>query len=112
MRHTFSRSYGAILPSSLAKVISTPWNSLPTYLCWFTVRAQKLARLEAFLGSMESFTTLHPKSPRPITSRLNGSRDLPREPSYMLGLPIPSGNGTILLRPPIAQTLIFVVQEY
>ncbi len=55
-RHTFFRSYGAILPSSLARVFSTPWNVLPTHLCRFPVRAPTTARLEAFLGSVDLFS--------------------------------------------------------
>ena len=36
---TFSRSYGAILPSSFTRVLSTPWSSRPVHLCRFTVRS-------------------------------------------------------------------------
>ena len=44
-RHLFSRSYEAILPSSLMIIISTPEHSQPVYLCRFAVRSHtKLAR--------------------------------------------------------------------
>ena len=81
-RHTFSRSYGAILPSSLAKVISTPWNILPTHLCRFPVRALKMTHLGSFLGSLDSFTSL--LTELVLASHRNDLRDLPRRPDYML----------------------------
>ena len=44
-RHLFSRSYEAILPSSLMIIISTPEHSQPVYLCRFAVRSHtKLVR--------------------------------------------------------------------
>jgi hypothetical protein len=45
-----SRSYAASLPSSLTRVLPSPWCAPPTYLCRFAVRAHRLHRLEAFLG--------------------------------------------------------------
>ena len=80
--HTFSRSYGAILPSSLAKVISTPWNILPTHLCRFPVRALKMTHLGSFLGSLDSFTSL--LTELVLASHRNDLRDLPRRSDYML----------------------------
>ena len=55
--HPFSRSYGVILPSSLTRVLSITLGSLLAYLCRFAVRAP-LTSLEAFLGSVESGTSL------------------------------------------------------
>jgi hypothetical protein len=48
--YPFSRSYGAILPSSLTDVISTPENSHLAYLCRFPVRSL-FCSLEVFLVS-------------------------------------------------------------
>ena len=54
----FSRSYGAILPSSLTRVIPrTLGFSHLAYLCRFAVRAPA-SSLDAFLGSVKSGTSL------------------------------------------------------
>ena len=51
-RHPFSRSYGAILPSSLERVVSRPRHPyLPTHLCRFRVQVPFCWRsFELFLG--------------------------------------------------------------
>ena len=51
--YPLSRSYGYILPSSLTRVLPRTLDSLPAYLCRFTVRAAAFS-LEAFLGSVGS----------------------------------------------------------
>ena len=80
--HSFSRSYGAILPSSLVKVISTPEHSQPTYLCRFTVRS--LLRLLEVISSQCRInrTYLSVTIGIPITPQNNDPADLPtRSPS-------------------------------
>ncbi len=42
--YPLSRSYGGILPSSLTSVLPRTLDSLPAYLCRFTVRAVALTR--------------------------------------------------------------------
>ena len=56
-RHPFSRSYGVILPSSLAGVLSSAldYSSRPPVLVCGTVCI--ISRLEAFLGSLGSTTS-------------------------------------------------------
>ena len=71
-RHTFSRSYGANLQSSLTTVLSSALGFSPrppVSVCgtvqFFTPRA-------AFLGSLGSLTSRHPKDRLVVTSRPNG----------------------------------------
>ena len=68
-RHTFSRSYGANLQSSLTTVLSSAlvFSTHPPVLVWGTDFS--FTPLAAFLGSMGSLATFQPKYPRHITSR-------------------------------------------
>ena len=68
--HTFSRSYGVILPSSFTWVLSSPWYSLPTHQCRFTVRSMVIYRLEVFPGSRASISS---SSKLDFVSRLRSS---------------------------------------
>ena len=99
-RRTFSRSYGAILPSSFTRVLSSAleFSSCPPVSVWGTVFYQLC--LEAFLGSWASI----PSSPwgLPITPQGHGIPDLPGMPPYTLGPAIPAAGGPSLLRPPFA----------
>ena len=68
-RHPFSRSYGAILPSSLARVLSIALvysTYLPESVC---STSAKRTRYEAFLGSMGLTSSVRPKTFLRITSR-------------------------------------------
>jgi hypothetical protein len=103
MRHTFSRSYGVSLPSSLTRVLSSALGfspRLPESVCG-TVTST--ARYEAFLGSM-GLTSLRGKAP-PHRFSEYGIPDLPETPSYQLEPTHPAVGWSTLLRPPFAQTL-------
>ena len=66
--HTFSRSYGVILPSSLTRVLSSALvcsTHLPVLVCGTVT---KLTPYEAFLGSMGSLT-YGPNGHRPVPQR-------------------------------------------
>ena len=63
--HTFFRSYGANMPSSLTVVISNALGSSPRPPESVYGTGAERARIEAFLGSMESINPLSPKGPRP-----------------------------------------------
>ena len=66
--HTFSRSYGVNLPSSLARVVSSALACsarLPELVCGTVTRQPPY---EAFLGSMESLT-YGPEGHRPVPQR-------------------------------------------
>jgi len=68
-RHTFSRSYGVNLLSSLATVLSSALvcsTRLPESVCGTVTNT---ARYEAFLGSMGSMASRDPKESLVITSR-------------------------------------------
>ena len=102
---TFSRSYGAILLSSLTRVISSALGFSPRppeSVCGTVTRT---TRYEAFLGSVGS-TSLCPNGLL-ITSRSNDLTDLPVRSSYLLEPGIPSPGWSALLRPPFAQTSLW-----
>ena len=69
-RHPFSRSYGANLPSSLARVISSAsgYSPNPRVFVYGTVTTS--SRLEVFLGSVGSVTSLTRRVTR-SSSQLN-----------------------------------------
>ena len=71
--HTFSRSYGAILPSSLTRVLSSAsvFSTCPPVSVYGTVTNVNV--YEAFPGSMES-TTLQPLGLRHHASALTRTR--------------------------------------
>ena len=71
--HTFSRSYGVILPSSFTWVLSSPRYSLPVHLCRFTVRSIVTHRLEAFPGSRASTSSLNSLAKIKLLSRLRST---------------------------------------
>ena len=102
MGHTFSRSYGVKLPSSLTMVTSSAlgYSPHPPVSVYGTVT--RLARLEAFLGGMES-TSLRDKS---LLAPLGvyDAPDLPRASSYRHEPARPTAGWPILPRPSIAQT--------
>ena len=110
--HTFFRSYGVSLLSSLTRVLSSALvysTRLPESVCG-TVTYE--TRYEDFLGSMGS-TTLRPF--RDSSSPLgvwNGPLDLPSGPAYRLEPGHPTPGWPTLLRPPFADNVSSVVQEY
>jgi hypothetical protein len=106
-RHTFSRSYGVNLPSSLTRVLSSALACsahLPESVYGTVTRTTPY---EAFLGSMGSSTL---RALRLSTSPLgvwNGSADLPTPPAYELVPGHPAPGSTTLLRPPFGQTFLW-----
>ena len=99
-----------ILPSSLTRVLSiTLGFSFLAYLCRFAVRAP-LTSLEAFLGSVESGTSLLHFA-RHHSSAL-WETDLPISQPNCLDADIQYRAYPILLRPPHCSNGEEVVQEY
>ena len=118
-RHTFSRSYGVILPSSLTRVLSRAleYSSHPPESVCGTVTRE--AQYAAFLGSLGSPSVpdqIRTSSPLGYTNRglsLSGPHDSPyglerRQPCAALGLPfsvpayfnaIPGGAGILTCHP-------------
>ena len=100
-QRTFSRSYGAILPSSFTRVLSSALvfsTRLPVSVCG---TALQCLCLEAFLGSRASVTSVL-KNTSPSHLRIDSSPDLPKEPPYMLRQPIPTDCSLSFLRHSIA----------
>ena len=90
--HTFSRSYGAILPSSLASVLSRALGYSPRppeSVCGTVTRGSLHA---AFLGSMESPSYEPEGSPHHVSELFPRLWLLPpTETSYLLEPPRPNG---------------------
>ena len=104
-RHTFFRSYGVSLPSSLTTVLSSALvcsTCPPESVCG---TAADPARLEDFLGSMGSIASRKLTQSLDITSRRNEAVDLPATSAYGLEPGHPTPGRPTLLRLPIAQTL-------
>ena len=100
--HTFSRSYGVILQSSLTRVVSSALGFSPRPPVSVCGTVTRRTRYEAFLRSMGS-TSLCPKGTPHHVSGYEPT-DLPIDSPYALepGQPIPGW--PTLLRPPFAQT--------
>ena len=97
-RHPFSRSYGAILQSSLARVSLSAlrFSRCPPVSVYST--GSYVLTLEAFLGSVGSI----PSALTCSASHLRYSQtDFPIWPPYMLALGQPSPSVSTLLRPSI-----------
>ena len=104
-RHTFSRSYGVILPSSFTRDHSCALGfspRLPVSVCG-TV-ASHLPRGFSRQHGVTHFTVLRP---RYRASELNEAADLPTASPYTLEPPHPTGGRAILLRHPISQTMLW-----
>ena len=99
---SLSRSYGARLPSSLTRVISSAlgFSPHPPVSVYSTVTLT--TRLGVFLGSMDS-ASLCPEGLLITSQGLNGAPDLPGAPPYGLELRIPTRRWLIRLRHPMAQ---------
>jgi hypothetical protein len=101
--HTFSRSYGVNLPSSLTWVLSSALACsahLPESVYGTVTRRTPY---EAFLGSMGSLA-LRAYGSRRHLSALNGGTDLPVPPAYGLEPGHPTPGRATLLRPPFGRT--------
>ena len=103
MRYSFSRSYGVKLPSSLTRVTSR-LRILSSPTCVGFGYGFLAHSLEAFLGGMGSSTYRLKASPSPLS--VNGSADLPTNPTYRLAPAHPTAGWTTRPRPPIAQTRV------
>ncbi len=97
-RCTFSRSYGANLPSSFTRVISHAlvFSTCPPVSVCGTVRFTH--NLEAFLGSLASMTST--LTGLPITSQINSRPDFPKQPTYRFRRALPIARSPSLLRHP------------
>ena len=104
--HTFSRSYGVILLSSLTRVISSALGFSPRPPVSVCSTVTRQTRYEAFLGSMGS-ASLFPHTQDPHHASEYETTDLPIVSSYTLEPGIPSPGWPTLLRPPFAQTSIW-----
>jgi hypothetical protein len=101
---TFSRSYGAILPSSLTRVLSSALACsahLPESVCGTVTR---YAPYEAFLGSMGSLTLRALRLSASLLGVWNGDADLPTSPAYELAPGRPTPGSATLLRPLFGRT--------
>jgi len=101
--HTFSRSYGANLPSSLTRVLSSDLGSSPRLPVSVSGTVGLYARPAAFLGSMELSSSASARSFR-LSSLLGLNGVLfvpwgPGTPAYQFEPGKPSPGWTILLRP-------------
>ena len=102
-RHTFSRSYGVILPSSLTSVISSTlgFSPHPPESVYGTVTSKLKLRGFSWKHGINDFMSIRS---RHHASGLNGNADLPALPPYTLKPGIPAPGSPTLLRPPIAFT--------
>jgi hypothetical protein len=110
-RHPFSRSYGAILPSSLARVSSTALESssrLPVSVCGTGTGA--LARGFSRKYGISHFAP-YSGAPHHLSELTPGRICLSWPPTGLAGH-IQSPGWPILLRPPIADNEHAVVREY
>ena len=95
---TFSRSYGANLPSSFTRVISHALvfsTCPPVSVCGTVIFTHNL---EAFLGSLASMTSTH--TGLLIRSQINSHPDFPKQPTYSVKLALPTASSPSLLRHP------------
>jgi hypothetical protein len=90
--HTFSRSYGAILPSSLASILSRALGYSPRPPESVCGTDTKVALCAAFLGSMESSSYEPEGSPHHVSELISRLWLLPpTRPSYLLEPTRPNG---------------------
>jgi hypothetical protein len=100
-RRTFSRSYGAILPSSFTRVLSSAlvFSTCPPVSVWGTVPQHLKLRDFSWKHGINGFVL----SKQNTSSRLRiEPPDLPKDSPYTLKPPRPTGGPSSLLRPPIA----------
>jgi hypothetical protein len=110
--HTFFRSYGANLLSSLTTVLSSALvysTRLPESVCGTVTYG---AHDEDFLGSVGSATLCPFRDSSSPLGVWNGPPDFPSGPAYRLEPGRPTPGWPTLLRPPFADNASSVVQEY
>ena len=100
-RHTFSRSYGVILPSSLTSVLSSTlgFSPHPPESVYGTVTCRLKLRGFSWKHGINDFVSIRS---RHHASGLYGTADLPAVPPYTLEPGQPAPGSSTLLRPPIA----------
>ena len=99
--HTFSRSYGVILPSSFTKGLSSAlgFSPHPPVSVWGTVTFYLKLRGFSWKQGINHFS---PVGPRHHASTFNSRPDFPKQPAYTLKPGQPSPGWSNLLRLPIA----------
>ncbi len=102
-RRTFSRSYGAILPSSFTRVLSSAlvFSTQPPVSVWGTVPGYLKLRSFSWKHGINHFVILKVNSSSALGLRIP---DLPKIPAYHLKLGQPTPSWPSLLRPSIAIT--------
>ena len=110
-RHTFSRSYGVILPSSLTSVLSITlgYSPHPPESVYGTITYCLKLRGFSWKHGINDFVSIRS---RHNASRLNGKADLPKSSVYTLKPGQPTPGWPYLLRPPLSSNAMKVVQEY
>ena len=100
-RHTFSRSYGVILPSSLTRVLSRALGYSPRPPESVCSTVTKVALCAAFLGSLESPSCPAEAGPHHLSALMPCRLSLsgPGKAAYGLGHRSMHGAQPILLRP-------------
>ena len=100
-RHTFSRSYGVSLPSSLARVLSRALGYSPRPPESVCSTVAKVAPCAAFLGSLESPSCPAEAGPHHLSALIPCRLSLsgPGKAAYRLGHRSMHGARPILLRP-------------
>ena len=100
-RHTFSRSYGVSLPSSLARVLSRALGYSPRPPESVCSTVTKVALCAAFLGSLESPSCPAEAGPHHLSALMPRRLSLsgPGSAAYRLGHRSMHGARPILLRP-------------
>ncbi len=102
-RRTFSRSYGAILPSSFTRVLSSAlvFSTQPPVSVWGTVPGYLKLRSFSWKHGINHFVTLKGNSSSALGLE---TPDLPKISAYHLKLGQPTPSWPSLLRPSIAIT--------
>ena len=101
-RRTFSRSYGAMLPSSFTRVLSSAleFSSCPPVSVYGTVPRDLKLRGFSWKRGIGDFALMSWSR----CSALNDPPDLPKGSAYLLSPGQPTPGTPTLLRPPIALT--------
>ncbi len=104
--HTFSRSYGVNLPSSLTRVLSSALGYSPYLPVSVYGTVALLSRYEDFPGSMGSTTLRKQSFLRHHALVLCKDPDLPKSSTYTLKPGHPTPGSSTLLRLPFTQMII------
>ena len=108
--HSFSRSYGVILPSSLTRSLSSTLGFSPHLPVSVYGTVNLNSHLEGFLGSLIR-TSLWAR-PSYSHLRIIKSADLPALSPYLLKPPIPSDGWSFTSASPLRSNKLKLVREY